>query len=492
MRCRQCDYPLWGIRNRTCPECGGAFAPSDFQFVRSAVAFHCPHCEQAYYGTTEQGHLDPRRFSCVTCGNALDMDEMILRPTEGVGEEATLRDGKNPWEARRGFGFFSGWLRTLWLSMFGPRKLVRMSGAGSRFGAALWFAVFSVSIFLTVGYGSLVLATSLFYTAPGGAGAGFGGGMFVAMMVGSLLFSIVSAAVMVLIAILIWAALSHGLLLLSGGAPRGIGKTMQAIGYGAGANAPTAIPLIGPYLSPITWIWWGISAGFMMAEGHKVTLARALVAALIPPALGFAATVGGFYWLISSSYNAVNRSAFLTAHSETSLVTNALQLRLNAGDLPHVVELVADGELEAIDLVLADSLTSPDQVVIAGRTLDEYENLSVVERAGALRSAAEELPDDVIAYRVGDFVFTHPGVAVDAPTTQSFWLVIAWPDPDVNSAPGPNDLIWIGDTNGAVTPHLVSGLNAMLAEQNRRRASIGLAPIPDPGLVRHGQPATAP
>lgn len=27
MRCKRCDYPLWNLRDRKCPECGKPFAP---------------------------------------------------------------------------------------------------------------------------------------------------------------------------------------------------------------------------------------------------------------------------------------------------------------------------------------------------------------------------------------------------------------------------------------------------------------------------------
>ena len=87
MRCKTCDYPLWQIRDRKCPECGSAFRPSDFEFTLNSVRFCCPHCEQAYYGTGANGHISPRTFACVSCAKVIDMDEMVLLPAEGVKDE---------------------------------------------------------------------------------------------------------------------------------------------------------------------------------------------------------------------------------------------------------------------------------------------------------------------------------------------------------------------------------------------------------------------
>ncbi len=100
MRCKQCDYRLWNLRRRDCPECGSPFKPSDYEFVINSVRFCCPHCNQAYYGTGEFGHLVPIEFDCASCGTHIHMDETIVLPTENVREEQTQVD-QNPWLDRR-------------------------------------------------------------------------------------------------------------------------------------------------------------------------------------------------------------------------------------------------------------------------------------------------------------------------------------------------------------------------------------------------------
>ena len=89
MRCKSCDYPLWNLLARACPECGAAFKPSEFDFNLNAVRFCCPHCSQSYYGTDARGHLVPPAFACVSCGNAITMDDCLLLPT---GYAARVQD----------------------------------------------------------------------------------------------------------------------------------------------------------------------------------------------------------------------------------------------------------------------------------------------------------------------------------------------------------------------------------------------------------------
>ena len=59
MHCRNCEYALWNLTTRECPECGTAFRPSEYEFVPQSVRFCCPHCDHPYYGTGEKGHIEP-------------------------------------------------------------------------------------------------------------------------------------------------------------------------------------------------------------------------------------------------------------------------------------------------------------------------------------------------------------------------------------------------------------------------------------------------
>ena len=96
MRCRNCDYPLWNLKARECPECGASFRPSEFEFVAQSVRFCCPHCDQEYFGTDERGHLRPVEFNCTKCATRVEMDAMVLRPADTQNDSST-KLGEVPW-----------------------------------------------------------------------------------------------------------------------------------------------------------------------------------------------------------------------------------------------------------------------------------------------------------------------------------------------------------------------------------------------------------
>lgn len=155
MRCKVCDYRLWNLPSRACPECGTAFRPSDYEFTPNSVQFCCPHCNQPYFGTDQKGHLVPRAFDCVQCGRHIDMDQMVLRPGEGVREEQTQQD-RNPWLERRKVGWWKGWIKTVGLSLGIPTRLMRATPHG-RIGEAWLFAVVSNLIYYVLGMSFLFL-----------------------------------------------------------------------------------------------------------------------------------------------------------------------------------------------------------------------------------------------------------------------------------------------------------------------------------------------
>lgn len=490
MRCRTCDYTLWSIRDRVCPECGAPFKPSEFLFRRSAVAYHCPHCDQSYFGMTAQGHLKPRTFNCVTCSREIDMDEMVLTPTDGVREDFTAADEKNPWEARRGFGIFGAWFRTVWMSMASPSRLIQKSSARGLAGSAVWFAAFTT---ILIGVASMISWVIFGLVVSGMFGGG--GAMGLMFVIPFTFFYTLFGGLFVVILIMAWSLGTHMLLALSGGTERGIGRTIMAISYGSGVNVVTAIPLVGMYVALGSWVWWGVSSGLMLAETHRVSKTRAIIASITPPALMVALLVGGYIWMMGAMFRGMGGMGGMGSWQEVQIVNEALLLRLQQDDLRHAVELVADGDVTDLDFTLATTYTLPEDAMVAGRSLDEYAMVSAIERTPFIDAAAAELPDDVVAYRVGDFVFTYPGIDVNQAANQGvgnlLWLVIAWPDPNLNAPPGPNDMVWVGMADGSTYPLMLRGLDYEIDNQNGIRAQHGLPPLPHPADVLHGAPASA-
>lgn len=275
MHCRTCDYPLWNLPGRECPECGSPFTPSDFQFKPGAVKYCCPDCDQEYYGTSPQGHLIPRSFTCVGCSRQVDMDEMKLIPAEGW-EDSTASRLETPW-LRPNEGFIKRWFGTVGWSYVKPIDLMRGVPTGTGTGSAWWFMILTqiVAGLLGIGLPLLVIGIIVAITSSGRGGAvglgflGFSG----LSSVGSILVTILYAV--------IWAALAHGTLRITGGCAHSIGRTMSAVFYASGTMAIQAVPCIGPYcFSYVVMVWWLISAVLMVAEGQKVSGARASLAVL--------------------------------------------------------------------------------------------------------------------------------------------------------------------------------------------------------------------
>ena len=481
MHCKACEYPLWGIRDRVCPECGEEFKPSDFEFRPGAVRFACPACGQDYYGTGAQGHLEPPEFACVSCGAPCAMDDMALAPAEGVAEDATsLIDRKNPWEKRKGFGFFGAWLKTIVMALFAPRRLMQRTGRRASVGAALWFAVFTNMIFILASFSVIALIG----LAVSGGGSGL-------LIVGVIVGWMVSLALGILGAVVVWSLIAHALLRFTGGVSHGLGRTMQGISYASGANVLSAVPLLGFYLAPIAWLWWGLSATLMLREGQRVSWWRAFAAGLGPPVVVVAGVVGFFIWAMTTAFGPVFAGGGMVGtQSETQMVTTALVASMRANGPPgHALDLIADGSLAPMDLVLANTATIPNDGVVAGTDLAALASASWQEQQQAARDAAAALPAGVVAHRLGDFVFTYHGVDVNDAAQSDVWVVIASPDPNVNPASTGSAMYWVGLASGAVMPIFHSEEGVMLSVQNSLRASLGVPEIPDPATVTHSAPA---
>lgn len=248
MRCTECNYALWNLKARQCPECGTPFQPSEFEFVCNSVQFCCLHCDQPYYGTGQRGHLVPQSFECVKCGQHTHMNEMVLRPGEGLREEQTNVD-HNPWLNRARVGRMKAFWSSIGMALVGPFRMMRATPQESSVAKPFWFMLIVVTLSTFVGMIPTICMLGLFsFTGSAGTGTGIAlrttGLMLLLFFLGSVAF--------VLVFCIIWGLTAHGLLKVTGETAGGLGRTFHAIFYGGGAYVMTAIPCAGRYVG-IPW-----------------------------------------------------------------------------------------------------------------------------------------------------------------------------------------------------------------------------------------------
>ncbi|MCZ6811643.1 MAG: YIP1 family protein, partial [Planctomycetota bacterium] len=491
-----CDYPLWNLTTGTCPECGTAFRPSDFEFVANSVRFCCPHCNQAYYGTGVQGHLVPGEFDCVSCRNHIRMDEMVLRPAEGVEEEQTQVDHM-PWLERRERGRVRAWFSMVGLALVQPGKLMRATPPQGSLGQAWWFAILTTSLIALVSVVPLVafMIVPLAFVRAGPGGQGPGPGMFLGAVAGSLGIMAAAGIVFIVIYIALWGAVSHGILAITGKTAEGIGRTYQGLCYSAGANILTAVPCVGAYVG---WIWWIVSAVLMVKQGQNVHGGRATAAVLALPGVSIVGIVGFYVWLVVagiSSGQAQFGPASVSAiqQSETSFLT--MQLLTYAAEHSdrgpgHALQLVPDNRIGTGNFIATGWLTTQARVGVGETTLEQFELLDSGLQAEIAEAAAEMLPENTVAHRLGDFVFTYHGIGF-ANADGELWIVVMLPDPDVNPSQLPSGMVSVGKADGTVTMIAVNQMAVQLQGQNAIRDASDLPPLPDPATVTHDAPAIA-
>lgn len=492
MRCRTCDYALWNLRTRDCPECGTRFSPAEFEFKRNAVAFLCPHCEQTYYGTDEKGHLVPDNFECVTCGERIHLDEMIVRPAQDVDERDTMLEYV-PWEERSRYGAFKGFWKTVWMGMIMPHRLMHALPLSSGSSNA-WGFLLVVNVLVFVG---IVVPYVLLFSVMGIIMAGAGAGMPRALgpCFGSLAVAALAYIIACVIGVAIWGLVAHGILRVTGSTSGTIGRTFQAIGYGSAGNLASIVPCIGTYFG---WIWWVVSATIALCVGQKVSVWRGILAGAGFPVLIVILAVGGYFGIMATAFTTAGSMA---AMSRTPLATGSAEQRTEALAtavrqhyyrhlaLPdHALHLAAERMIDPTGLALSETNTDFQRIRIGDVSIGDLHILPQSRQRGVASSAADTLPDDVIAHRTGDFVFIYHGMSM-APAQWRLWVVIASPDPDHNTARDVGGTVYVGLADGSVEVIPATAFESQLKEQNRARETHGLAPIPPPWVITHAQPA---
>lgn len=474
MRCRECDYPLWNLATRTCPECGTNFAPSDQDFAPNQVRFCCQYCDTAYYGTTRRGHLEPPEFDCVKCGRHICMDEMVLRPAEGANESDTIGTSV-PW-IEPSNGRFKAWFAMIGRSMTAPGDLGRGITSASSVGTAWVYAAITWLVISFFGVGVPLLAIGVLQLLDGRTGEAAG-------MVAAALGSTIGITGLVLFSLLIWGATIQGLLRITGGCTHGMGRTYQVLCYSSGPNVLVAVPCIGPYCAGyVGSIWQVVSATIMLCPAQNVSGARAALATLTFPVVATLLGFTGYMGLIFMSFTnsrlvgmglTGDANAAVKAYATSNGVypTSGLQLLQ--------LDLVTPG-----DFVAANSETLISDIPIGTESLQEVMFLGTNDRNAAIDAALAREPANVIASRVGDLVFTCGGLD---PGVRGLWVVVTCSDPATNSDQA--EPVVVGLSDGTTITLSADDFVANLAEQNERRAAAGAPPLPDPRTIRHDAPA---
>lgn len=486
MRCKTCNYPLWQIRARVCPECGSPFRPSEFQFVVNSVRFRCPHCEQDYYGTGPDGHLEPSEFDCIGCGRRIGLDEMVLLPTEGVHEVRTL-PGRNPWVERRENTWGGAWVRTVGMAIGEPRALGRHTPANSSAWRAFVFAVITNLLYVSLG-GLWLIAFPLLFV--GGAMAGGRG------------VGIAAAALAVLglvpILLLIVPLVVHGVLRLTGPTERGLKGTSLALWYTSAVNLPGAVPCLSIYIAWLGWVWWAIAAGFALQAIQNCRGWRAAVAVAAPAVLCVGVLAGGVALMIRGINTAANAATVAVSAGVNSARAGANTALLGLDIREAALAGPTSLPRHAIELIAAKPgrqwSGTPEQasaVTIAGENVETA--LSRARGSGegsaALSAIARSLPADVIAHRLGDYVFTYNGFD-PASAPEETWTVIYWPHPGW-SPETVGGIVHVARFDGRVDSfNSTADFEDALVVQNEARERNGLPRLPHPKTVTHERPAT--
>ena len=455
MKCPACEYELWSLKAGPCPECGRPFKPSDFDFLANAVRFCCPHCDQAYYGTSATGQLEPSEFDCVSCGTHITVDEMVLRPAEALGQREPTR-AVNPWldphRKRR-------WFAAVGAGLGQPGRMLEATPAIGTSGSAWGYVALNLFIAGALG---LTLSTLLLVTG-GGAGV--------------MMFMAIATLLVPAVYLVIWTVITHGLLKLFGqDSQDGIGRTFQALAFTSGAWLFALIPCMGWFFG---FIAWSSCAPAAVRGAHRCKLWAAVLATLATPALTAAGVTGFYVWLMVSTMNTAQIAVANYGWAggtqldwEVIELSNELRSAVNAGTPPlHGASLLgqnspvpfsAFSDVNTIDTTIGRPPTS--------HLASQLDSMSEPSRAAALAAITSTWPADVTAHRVGRIIFTHHGITPS--NDPRLWLLIELP-----IRPG-DDIADAVHLSGASMFNVRSGAQLAIDQQNRLRAAENLPPLP--------------
>ena len=508
VRCRNCDYSLWTIQGRSCPECGVSFLPSEFEFRRGSVAYRCPHCRQDYYGTSPQGHLEPRVFDCVRCNKRISMDEMVLEPTDGMsaGDVGTLAK-PNPWTARGSSNIVAAWFRSLGKILVEPHTFGQTLPLGAPTSEAIKFCSISIGVemllTLLCSTPGIIMMLSLGAGGPAGALTALPAGAPKGLMLWSIVWPLLAPLVYRDIFVPVMVAWMYGVM-RAGRVETTFGRTSQAAIYSEGAAS-----LLGaiPCVNAIARLWWAVSATMMLQRMHRCNGWLAAVATI--PGVGLALVLSLFLAVtpmvgmmgpmsiatllgtLVGRGGVTSTSTFVTGPAGEIGVglAQAIESADGTSDWANLTPLdaVANGDLDGVILLQA---IAPDGTT-AG--VGETPQSEIMFGAG-VQSVRDEsarlltkLPSGNAPFRLGAAVFCYRGVTASALHSQAGTLTGSGTQSRIGG-----ELPWLvvvlpRDTSGAVMIATADGarwtnlalLPDQLAAQNELRSTLGLPPLPN-------------
>lgn len=419
MRCRNCDYPLWTIEARTCPECGTSFLPSEYRFRAGAVRFCCPGCRSAYYGTSSEGQPVPDSFACAGCGRALTVDELILEPEPGVRDDEVGLP-PNPWMERHKSGFVRAWFRSVVRILGAPSEFIRSIPARAPISDAVIFAATTslAGVLFVLVIGALVLPVLVMFV-PMPANTWFAVLVQVALLGASVIW--------VIIGTLTAGVCAHLILKLLRGAHGGTAASMQAILYAhGGTNAINLIPC--PCSGMIVPIWCCVTMAIMLRVVHRTSTAKSVTAAIAAAIVAISVTSGLAFiptavgWTNTQMRVSSQGLQWKTGGADTSAPLAPI-LRRTEGNPRTVLDLLAS---EVIDAELFLTMVAPreeDRYRLGLMDADDIRFATPAELRREADLAAARLPAGDAPYRLGRAVFYNRGATSDA----NDWLVVIEP-----------------------------------------------------------------
>ena len=297
MHCRNCQHVLWNApapqpdAPRVCPECGTGYSVAEYEFAPGKVEFHCPHCDQAYFGTSAKGHLEPSEFQCTACGGEVSMERCVLRPHGSMDSTQAMLEQPLAWVESG--NIFARWWAMVGIGLKKSARVPAMIGNRDLFSESLGFLAFNTAIsnIVSVLFGLGALLFAILVTGGVGNTVSFGTGGW-GVTPGSPAVAIgLQLAQFFLVPVMMIAVTALGALFASfAGAAHGLTfrRAFTIVSFASGGYALNLIPFCGGLLG---LIFWAVGASTAIAAAlPRGQAAGPVILGLVGALIGFVST----------------------------------------------------------------------------------------------------------------------------------------------------------------------------------------------------------